>query len=590
MKRIALLSLAAGLIALLFPQCAKVVSPTGGPKDTLAPIMTRSTPLPNATNFKGNEFTFTFNEYVQLDNYQQQLLVSPPLKRSPSLTMKGKKVVLTISDTLLDNTTYTIYLGNAIKDLNEGNPYQGFEFAFATGATIDSLFLSGTVIDGFSNKPVAGVMVMLYAQPADSAPYRTRPNHVARSNAEGRFAMSNLKPLNYQVVALLDRNADYLYNQGTERIGFLSNIDLQQYIFALHDTTAQALPPLRMFGEERPQLNLLTAERPTVSTFRLFFSKSPKGQYTITPLNFEPTTQPWYIYEPDANGDTIKFWISDTTLFKFDTLSIGLNYSKTDEQDRPLPTPDTVHLVNYEQLAQKAKAANSRNSRRGGNQQSQANTQSNTGHNHDHIHTSVAAQGKATPNKPLSLSLPSPAQIAHPELVTLFHIDDSTMLPTPTLIADSISPLIYHINHNWLPKQNYTLTIPSNVFELINGTELDTLILTFSGADPEQYGEINIKLSNFDNPVLIELLTEQNKTAASQWIQKPSNGAQFKFITPAKYKLRIVDDRNGNRQWDSGNYLKGIQPEQTYIYEQDGAAEINVRANWENSIEFSKPL
>lgn len=584
MKRIIISILAAGLIALLFPQCAKIVAPTGGPKDTLAPVMTASKPLPNATNFKGKELTFTFNEFITLDNAQQQLLVSPPLKRMPNVTLKGKKLVMSINDTLLDNTTYSIFLGNAIKDINEGNPYEGFEFAFSTGSVIDSMMLCGEVIDGHYNQPIGGVMVLLYSQMGDSLPYITRPDHVGRTDAYGHFRIANLKRQNYKIVALHDRNADYLYNQGIERFGFLSDINLLDYLYAPHDSTHEHLPALRLFVEERPQTTLMMSERPTPTTFKLCFSRSPQGQYSIAPFNFTPAVQPWYVSEPDNNGDTLQFWIIDTTLFNIDTLSITLDYAKTNERNIAQPTPDTVNLVSYELLSQKAKAASNDSKRK--NKQNIAKTDEKP--KNGTLTASISANGTAKPTEPLTINLPYPARLAHPEQITLFHINDSTNMPV-TLVADSISPLRFNINQKWESDHKYKLTIPTGAFEPYAPTPIDTFTLAFSGANPEKFGEINLTTTGFSSPLLIELLTEQNKPVAQKWAASPNNTTYFGFIAPAKYIIRITEDINGNRQWDTGQYLKGIQPEQTHIYTQDGTELINVKANWENNLNFSKP-
>ncbi|MBQ9470606.1 MAG: Ig-like domain-containing protein [Bacteroidales bacterium] len=579
MKQIALLLVAVGLSVLLLPQCAKVVAPTGGPMDTLAPVMTGSTPLPNATNFKGSKLTFTFNEFIKLDNYQQKLLVSPPLKRPASLVVNGKRVVLSLNDTLLDNTTYTIYLGDAIKDVNEGNPYADFEFAFSTGASIDSLCLHGSVADAFSNAPLAGIMVMLYAQPSDSAPYITRPQHVARTQPDGSFHLSNLKPMDYKIVALADRNADYLYNQGVERIGFINGIDLRGYMHSPYDTVVPELPPLRMFAEERAEQRLTNKERPNSHTFSLFFSRRPVGGFSLEPLGFEPAIEPWCVGEPDNNGDTIRYWITDTTLFALDTIGVMLRYKKTDERNLLHPNADTVLLICHECIMSRRQTK-----RRG--KQSEPSDQPSSKPKAGTISTSVPANGVVKPNQPLMLTLPYPAQLAHPDGAVLLLLPDS--IPVPIAIQpDSLSPLKYHIAPEWKPSSAYALTVLPHTFALYNGQPLDTLRLSLKGVNPEQLGEVRLKLSGFDTPVMAELLTEQGKMVERSVAQ--SNIVTFKYIQPNKYKIRLIEDANGNQQWDSGRYLQGQQPERTFIYEAEGSEVINVRANWENELTFNKP-
>jgi hypothetical protein len=181
LRRVLYIVLTGLFIVTLFPRCAKVVSPTGGPKDTIAPIMVNSQPKLNATNFKGNEIFFEFNEYIQLKDFQQKLIVSPPLNQSPFVKTKGKKIILETTDTLKENTTYTVYLGDAISDINEGNPINSFEFAFSTGDMIDTLTLKGSVVNSFTQKPVEGALLMLYDSFSDSLPYKELPKHIAKN-------------------------------------------------------------------------------------------------------------------------------------------------------------------------------------------------------------------------------------------------------------------------------------------------------------------------------------------------------------------------------------------------------------------------
>lgn len=573
------------MVLLLLPQCAKVVAPTGGPMDTLAPVMTASTPLPNATNFKKNKLTFTFNEFVKLDNHQQKLLVSPPLKRPANVVVNGKKVVLSISDTLLDNTTYTIYLGDAIKDINEGNPYPHFEFAFSTGPSIDSMCLHGSVVDAFSNAPLAGIMVMLYTQPSDSAPYTTRPQHVARTQPDGSFHLSNLKPTTYKIVALGDRNADYLYNQGVERIGFMNDVDLRNFMHSPHDTLIPELEPLRMFAEERPEQRLMNKERPNGHSFSLYFSRRPVGGFRLEPLTFSPSIEPWCVGEPDNNGDTIKYWITDTLLFTMDTLGVMLHYQKTDERNLLHPATDTVLLVCHDCIMSRRTAQ--RSTKRG--KQSEPKASSSTSSSKpksEVISTSVSNNATIKPTQPLTLTLPYPARLAQPEGVELLMLPDSVVIPiVPT--PDSISPLKYHIGPEWKPGSTYSLRVLPHTFELYNGHPLDTLRLSLKGIKAEQLGELKLNLTGFDTPVMAELLTEQGKLSDRR--AASNNIVEFKYIQPGKYKIRLIEDANGNQQWDAGHYLKGVQPERITMYEAEGSELINVKANWANELTFSKP-
>ena len=208
MKRIVFLIIIGLLGLALFPHCAKVVSPTGGPKDTLAPKVVSSTPRMNSTNFTGNKIIVEFDEYVQVKDVQKKLIVSPPLKTRPQVGIRGKRIEIEITDTLKENTTYTVYLGDAVSDNNEGNPISSFEFAFSTGSSIDTLSLTGNIVNAISREPVEGALVMLYDSFADSLPYITLPTHIAKTNKKGDFVVNNLKYIDYKLVAINDLNSN----------------------------------------------------------------------------------------------------------------------------------------------------------------------------------------------------------------------------------------------------------------------------------------------------------------------------------------------------------------------------------------------
>ena len=200
--------------------CAQIMAPTGGARDTLPPTLIGSSPKIPATNFTGNRINLYFDEYVQIQELQQNLLVSPAPKNNPYIDHKLKTVTIRLRDTLEPNTTYTINLGNSIRDINENNAIKDFSYVFSTGATIDSLNFSGKVLVAETGKIDSTIIVMLYKNLADSAVLKQKPKYIARLTGEGNFAFKNLAPGEYKVYALKDGDGSKTYNSKSELFAF----------------------------------------------------------------------------------------------------------------------------------------------------------------------------------------------------------------------------------------------------------------------------------------------------------------------------------------------------------------------------------
>lgn len=208
----------------LLPGCANIVPPSGGPKDTLPPRLTYITPPDSTLHFKAKKVSFTFNEYVQLDNIFEKLIVSPTLKRTPTVTSKLKTVTMVIKDTLAENTTYTFNFSDAIRDNNEGNPIQDFQYVVSTGDYLDSLQVRGFIIDAETGKPDSNVSVMIYRNKIDSVVSKEKPVYFARSKGNGAFWFRNMAPGDYKLFALKEDDRDLQYNQPKELIAFSDSL------------------------------------------------------------------------------------------------------------------------------------------------------------------------------------------------------------------------------------------------------------------------------------------------------------------------------------------------------------------------------
>jgi hypothetical protein len=223
------LCLSAYILMLTISGCAQISTPTGGPRDTIPPVLIRSEPANYSTGFTGNKIVLTFNEYINVENISENVLVSPLQKSNPIINFNFRTVTIKLRDTLLPNTTYSINFGKALKDLNEGNPFDNFNYIFSTGNNIDSFSLAGKVILAETGKTDSTLIATLYRDLSDSAVKQKRPLYIARVRSDGTFTFSNLPAGTFRLYALKDGDGGKTYNSKTEAFAFLdSNVQISQ--------------------------------------------------------------------------------------------------------------------------------------------------------------------------------------------------------------------------------------------------------------------------------------------------------------------------------------------------------------------------
>ena len=563
------------LIICILPRCAKIVTPTGGAKDTLAPVLVRSNPAMNALNFKGNKITLLFNEIVQLKDIQKKLAVSPPMIKKPELLQRGKSIEIRFKDTLKDNTTYTIYLADAIVDNNEGNPINNFEFAFSTGNSIDSLTLSGVIKNAFTLLPEENIFVMLYKDQNDSTPIKQLPQYLTRSNKHGLFFFKNLQSCDYKVFALKDNNSNYKFDQINEDIAFQNEIIKKEMLKnpSLIDTNRHATRDINllMFKENNRFQARLGFSRSKRRKLALTFTKKPEGQVLLTPLNFKVNNE-WYLTETNRSKDSLIYWITNDKINALDTLIFKVSYLKTDSLQQLKPKLDTLKFIYTEkEVVQKRKRNKDKTEKK--------------------IYLNVTSNIKnsqiAKPNKPFELTFPIPLEKIDESLISVTNLKDSSKIGNIKLGKDSINPRLYRFNHAWEPDVTYKLEALPGAFVSLDSIANDTIKIQFKGANPDNFGILNFNILNFKNAAIIELLNENKSQVIDRLMVKPDEKVTLKFIDAGKYTLRFIEDSNLNGEWDTGWYLKKIQPERIYYYDEGKSkGVITVRANWESEITF----
>lgn len=583
------------IILFAFSQCAKIVAPQGGPKDETPPVMLKSAPLPNALNFNEKKVVLTFDEYIKIPEINQKLIVSPPQEKPPKITQKGKSLELSFEEPFLENTTYTLYFSDAIADNNEGNKIPNFEFAFSTGNTIDSLTFSGKIVDAYSHEPQEGVIVMIYNSMEDSLPVTTRPRYVSKTNKEGKFTFSNLKEDDYKIFALVDMNSNYIFDQQSEAIAFkkkpvthdmllspsklfeLSDSTKRDSLLRI-DTTLLAKREefsMRLFMEESRIQSLTDFSRKERRKIQFGFTRKPQGELAVRPLSNFQVDENWYIEERNLKGDTLTCWIKSSYLSGLDTLNVELTYSKTDSMENLVERIDTIKLVYKEPLLSIAQ----RRQQEKAKEESEIQTMP--------VKVSFPKGNSPKPNDRLRLVFNMPIESFDTTLLSIENLVDTSSIDSCQFVVDSLNPRILYVDYPWQSNVNYKFNALPGTFVNLDGLPNDTLRLYFTGADPEQFGILNLNLTNVIPNVIVELLTDKG-IFVERKIVSTDGIVTFNYVTPGKYYFRFIIDSNKNGVWDTGWYKKGIQPEIVLIFEENGSPKIStVRAFWEYDLEYS---
>lgn len=565
------------LIISIFSRCAKIVAPTGGPKDTLAPVLVRSNPAMNSLNFKGDKLTLTFDEYIQLKDIQKKIAISPPLTKNPEFVQRGKNLEIRLKEPLKDSTTYTFYFADVIVDNNEGNALKNFVYAFSTGNIIDSLTVSGKIINALTLLPEENAFVMLYDNQNDSVPIKNLPRYLTRSDAQGLFTFKNLQFKDYKVFALMDKNYNYKFDQATEDIAFLDEPIKKEDLKGLSQIDTSKLVKkeinLNMFLENSRIQALTGFSRSQRRKIAFQFTKKPEGEFSITPLNFVANGD-WYIKETNQSQDSLYCWITDDRISAMDTIKLQISYLKSDSLQRLKPKLDTLKLVFTD-----SELSRKRKERKKDKEPEKKISLT--------VNTSIKNNQVAKPANPFELRFPMPLKKIDEKLITLINLKDSSKIEDLKFVKDTLSPRLYRYFHPWESEVNYKFLALPGAFTSLDGIQNDSIRVKFKGANPENFGLLNITLLNVKKAAIVELLDEKRTKVLDYRLAKPGEKVILDYIDPGKYTLRFIEDSNGNGKWDTGWYLKKLQPEKVFYYEAGKTKGVlNVRENWENEIIF----
>lgn len=575
-------------IVLLFlvAACANIGRPDGGPYDELPPVMLKSIPIQNGTNVNRKKIQLEFDEYIKLENASEKVVISPPQVKPPTLSTIGKKIVIDLNDSLQPNTTYTIDFGDAIVDNNEGNPLEQFAFAFSTGNSIDTMEVSGTVLNASDLEPKKGMLVGLYSNLDDSAFTKTKMERIGRTDSRGQFKIKGIKPGKYRIYALLDNDQNYMFSQKSEEIAFLDSLIIpSSFIDTRYDTTwvdtitidtiierqyTHYIPDniiLKAFQEEYKIQSLLKNDRSDKEKFTLFFNTKADSIPEVKGLNFDEKDA--FIVESSLNNDTVAYWIKDSTLYNIDTLKMAVTYTTKDSLLKDIRKTDTITTVTKKSFVKKEKKKKK-------DEQDTIQVR--------HLNIDISCFRSVFDGyKDGFITMEHPLDSFDRKAIRLTTQQDSTTVEVPfNFTKDENSVRTYRIVANWEESRSYTFSIDSGAVRSIYGITNNKIEQQFKIRPIKEYGMISLRINGLDGqPAFAEILNKSDKPIRK--VKVENNTAEFNFIPAGSYYFRLCIDRNNDGIWTTGDYEKKIQPEEVFYY--NGMLELKamwtIDQNWD---------
>ena len=518
------------ITSFLLWQCANPGRPEGGPRDETPPVLVPEKSSRNyQTNYRKSPIELTFNEWVEIRDAFNQVIISPPLQYKYELSIKGKTIIFNFDEQeeLRENATYTINFGEAIQDITERNPAQDVRYVFSTGAYIDSLNVRGIVVDARTTEPVEGALFLLYDNTADSVVRTERPFYFARTEADGQFIIRNVKADTFKGFALLDNNLNYLFDQAQEAIGFPDSL-------LIVSDSLQPSVSIRMFTEALP-LRLTTGDDSQYGKVRIAFNQPRPEDVVITHENISQrkilyenqpdTTKIWY---ETATSQPWQIYVRQDTAF-YDTVDVRV-------RDRAA----FLETATFDFLG------------RGGS-------------------------SKQHPKEPLMLEFSHPVLAYDTTLIRLYE-DTSRTLVQPAFRLDTNGQRTLLLDYKWKPGKLYDLELMPGAVTDIYSLKSDTILQDINVDLLKNYGNLSLTVDSLaaDSAYVIELMDGEKVVQTYKVAGQTTFQRELKYIRPATYTIRLTEDWNGNGRWDSGNYNTYQQPELIYSRNLE-----QLRANWD---------
>lgn len=592
-----------GLTLLFLVACASIGNPDGGIYDEIPPKVVACYPADRSVSNNDQKIRIRFNEYIKLENANEKVIVSPPQMETANIRADGKSVKITLYDSLIANTTYTIDFSDAIVDNNEGNPMGHYTYSFSTGPEIDTMEVSGTVLNAADLEPVKGILVGLY--PVDSlyndSIFRQKPfSRVSRTNGSGKFCIKGVKPGTYRALALEDKDGNFTFSQKSERIALMQEPFTTSCIWdvrmdtiwrdSTHFDSIRAVPYVRYspddlvleaYLEAGQDQHLLKIERPDPDIMKIFFTAPADSLPIIRGLNFD---EKCLVADPSLHNDTITYWITDTAFtHREDTIKFELTFLETDslgvlqlhtEQREEVPRQswEKIHKEQQKKIMDWKKAREKRMKKSKTPLPPESNPYEMT-----FLELSSKPTGSIDPNQNVRYIAKQPIVSADTTRMHLFIKKDTSWVPEPFLFLPDRDVKSYTLYAEWEQKRQYRFTIDSAAVVGAMGHHCKPIRNEFSVKSEDEFGSLFVHVMLPDTAqIIVQLLNRSDKCVAE--LPADSSGrADFFYTKPGEYYMRCYVDRDNDGTWDTGNYDSGHQPETVYYFPKP----IYVRAKWD---------
>jgi hypothetical protein len=510
------------IFLVLLSGCANKVMPGGGPKDTDPPKVIQTTPVQNQTLFSGTEINVVFDEYIQLKDVSKQLVVSPPVFPKPVVQSSGKSVKISF-EKLMDSTTYVISFGKSIVDVNEGNSLDNYRFVFSTGPELDTLYMSGKAYDLHTGKPLQNGVAMLFKfNDTDAIMDTVVPDHFAKCDENGNFKIENASAGNYRLAVLSEKNENLILDEAGEKAGFVDEV----------------------------------IQLPVSRTFEVWASEQAPSKPQIVSTNLVPPATMVTVFNVDAKSALVKGinvdLIGTRTVLSKDGDTVYV-FMKQKPVQLPVEAVWSINELEFDTSVYRSRSPKESSG--------------------DKLSLMFDSGLWDNPEAPARIQLSAPLQTLAESKIRLVLDSVAMEQPSISIAKDSMSVEIKR------PAMagSYLVRLDSGAFKDIYGRVSDSTAFQMSIPEGKSRGSVSYFFQGKPKPgAVLQLLNESGQVVRNASCEDGSEGS-FTMLSPGKYRLRILEDKNGNGRWDKGNIRQGIQPE-WFIYHTN---EITVRGNWE---------
>ena len=550
--------------------CANTkAAPSGGPKDTIPPVLLKIEPADRTRNMPTADvkIALTYDEYTVVKE-ASGIYLSPPTKHSPTAKVKGKSIVVTLRDTLAENTTYTIDFNNALADNNEGNMAPRFTYVFSTGDTIDSMYLTGTVLDCEKLTPVKGALVALYEDLSDSACMLSLPAAATRTDDWGYFVIRNVKPVAYQIYAYSDEDRDNLYMQGEDYIAFHDTLFTPTLIVSdsVYELKSFNMKDTLDCQKRESQLSLLLFKETASRQFIKNKGRTDQKKGFIRFNARNTVLNSFQIFGVDSTAitthftperDSMDFWIN-TSYTLPDSLLLTVEYMKTDSLGNLAMTKEDIAVsLNDEQkkaLASKAKEDTL-------------------------INVTYTCKNENVEQDGITITFPDPLATIDTSAILFVATNPKNQNDTIAFTFEKDSTLfeVYRMqsSQKYQTGYKYEVIYPEGTFHDIYGRKNKENKIDIQLPNTDKTGSITLNISGIhDTRYIIELVSADKKNVFRKFTVDKDTQLYFPYLAAGEYTFRITEDRNGNGIFDSGNLLERKQPEKVIMFKKPDGTEI----------------